>query len=135
MGSTVDDVGKEVAIFAADKATPIVVADDGDADSPGVATIDVPPIDLARSSGCRRWLGICSADEAALAIDASATRLREAREGHRAGGGADVTATPAAGAAAEIGRPPTSTSTGCGMLADVRPPRGEHGGTAWPVCS
>ena len=29
-GSTADDVGKEVAIFRAHKATPIVIADDGD---------------------------------------------------------------------------------------------------------
>ena len=46
-GSTADDVGKEVAIFRAHKATPIVVADDGDVRYPGVATIPVPPIDPA----------------------------------------------------------------------------------------
>ena len=35
-GSTADDVGKEVAIFRAHKATPIVIADDGDDALPGV---------------------------------------------------------------------------------------------------
>ena len=36
-GSTADDVGKEVAIFRAHKATPIVIADDGDDRLPGGA--------------------------------------------------------------------------------------------------
>ena len=44
-GSTADDVGKEVAIFRAHKATPIVIADDGDARYPAAAVISVPPVD------------------------------------------------------------------------------------------
>ena len=43
-GSTADDVGKEIAIFRAHKATPIVIADDGD----GRGTR------RRRSSRCRR---------------------------------------------------------------------------------
>jgi glutamine---fructose-6-phosphate transaminase (isomerizing) len=79
-GSTADDVGKEVAIFRAHKATPIVVADDGDARYPGVATIAVPPIDPALAFVLSTMAGHLFGYEAALAIDASAIPLREARE-------------------------------------------------------
>jgi glutamine---fructose-6-phosphate transaminase (isomerizing) len=79
-GSTADDVGKEVAIFRAHKATPIVVADDGDNRYPGVATIPVPPIDPALAFVLSTMAGHLFGYEAALAIDASAIPLREARE-------------------------------------------------------
>jgi glucosamine--fructose-6-phosphate aminotransferase (isomerizing) len=79
-GSTADDVGKEVAIFRAHKATPIVVADDGDARYAGVATISVPPIDATLAFVLSTMAGHLFGYEAALAIDASALPLREARE-------------------------------------------------------
>ena len=80
-GSTADDVGKEVAIFRAHKATPIVIADDGDERYPAAArdrrAAGRPG---ARRSCCRRWPGHLFGYEAALAIDASARPLREAME-------------------------------------------------------
>ncbi len=79
-GSTADDVSKEVAIFRAHKATPIVVADDGDMRYTGVATISVPPIDPALAFVLSTMAGHLFGYEAALAIDASAIPLREARE-------------------------------------------------------
>ena len=79
-GSTADDVSKEVAIFRAHKATPIVVADDGDNRYPGAATIPVPPVDPALAFVLSTMVGHLFGYEAALAIDASALPLREARE-------------------------------------------------------
>ena len=83
-GSTADDVGKEVAIFRAHKATPIVIADDGDARYPAAAVIAVPPVDPALGFVLSAMAGHLFGYEAALAIDASARPLRQARGGHRA---------------------------------------------------
>ena len=105
-GSTADDVGKEVAIFRAHKATPIVVADDGDARYPGVATIHVPPIDPALAFVLSTMAGHLFGYEAALAIDASAIPLREAREVIERAVSDDVAAdTILTRVRAEIGRP------------------------------
>ena len=118
-GSTADDVGKEVAIFRAHKATPIVVADDGDVRYPGVATIPVPPIDPALAFVLSTMAGHLFGYEAALAIDASAIPLREAREvieravarrRHRR-----RRARPACAPRSAV--PPSSTSTGCATPA------------------
>ncbi len=79
-GSTADDVRKEVAIFRAHKATPIVVADDGDVRYPAAATISVPAVDPAVGFVLATMAGHLFGYEAALAIDASARPLREARE-------------------------------------------------------
>ncbi len=79
-GSTADDVGKEVAIFRAHKATPIVIADDGDARYPAAAVIEVPPVDPALSFTLSAMAGHLFGYEAALAIDATARPLRSARE-------------------------------------------------------
>jgi glutamine---fructose-6-phosphate transaminase (isomerizing) len=79
-GSTGDDVGKEVAIFRAHKATPIVIADDGDVRYPAAAVIAVPPVDPALGFVLSAMAGHLFGYEAALAIDASALPLREARE-------------------------------------------------------
>ncbi|MDQ3544318.1 MAG: SIS domain-containing protein, partial [Actinomycetota bacterium] len=79
-GSTADDVSKEVAIFRAHKATPIVIADDGETRYPGAATISVPPVDPALAFVMSTMVGHLFGYEAALAIDASALPLREARE-------------------------------------------------------
>ena len=79
-GSTADDVSKEVAIFRAHKATPIVIADDGEVRYPAAATIAVPPIDPAVAFVLSTMAGHLFGYEAALAIDASALPLRAARE-------------------------------------------------------
>ncbi len=79
-GSTADDVAKEVAIYRAHKATPIVIASDGQARfSAALQVLSVPE--------CHPQLGFVLATvaghlfgyEAALAIDAQARPLREAR--------------------------------------------------------
>ena len=79
-GSTADDVGKEVAIFRAHKATPIVIADEGDTRYPATAVIPVPPVDPALGFVLSAMVGHLFGYEAALAIDASARPLREAME-------------------------------------------------------
>jgi glucosamine--fructose-6-phosphate aminotransferase (isomerizing) len=79
-GSTADDVAKEVAIFTAHKATPIVVANDGETRYHAAATINVPAVDPALGFVLSAMVGHLFGYEAALAIDASAHPLREARE-------------------------------------------------------
>ncbi len=79
VGSTADDVAKEVAIFSAHKATPIVVANDGEARYHAAATIYVPAVDPALGFVLSAMVGHLFGYEAALAIDASAHPLREAR--------------------------------------------------------
>jgi glucosamine--fructose-6-phosphate aminotransferase (isomerizing) len=80
VGSTADDVAKEVAIFTAHKATPIVVANDGETRYHAAATISVPAVDPALGFVLSAMVGHLFGYEAALAIDASAHPLREARE-------------------------------------------------------
>ena len=80
VGSTADDVAKEVAIFTAHKATPIVVANDGETRYHAAATINVPAVDPALGFILSAMVGHLFGYEAALAIDASAQPLREARE-------------------------------------------------------
>jgi glutamine---fructose-6-phosphate transaminase (isomerizing) len=79
-GSTADDVAKETAIFRAHKATPIVVADDGETRYSSVATIPVPRVDQALGFVLSAMVGHLFGYEAALAIDRSARPLREVRE-------------------------------------------------------
>ncbi len=79
-GSTADDVAKETAIFRAHKATPIVIADEGEVRYSSAATIAVPAVDPALGFVLSAMVGHLFGYEAALAIDASARPLREARE-------------------------------------------------------
>jgi glucosamine--fructose-6-phosphate aminotransferase (isomerizing) len=79
-GSTADDVAKETAIFKAHKATTIVIADEGETRFSSAATITVPPVDPALGFVLSAMVGHLFGYEAALAIDASARPLREARE-------------------------------------------------------
>jgi len=79
-GATADDVAKEVAIFRAHKAAPIVIASDGE-DRFGAA-LDVifvpavhPDLDFVLSAMAGHLFGY----EAARAIDAQARQLREMR--------------------------------------------------------
>jgi glucosamine--fructose-6-phosphate aminotransferase (isomerizing) len=79
-GSTAGDVGKEVAIYRAHKAAPIVIASEG-AQSFGAAlhVISVPDTEARLAFVLSAMAGHLFGYEAALAIDASARPLREAR--------------------------------------------------------
>ena len=79
-GSNADDVAKEVAIFRAHKATPIVVASDGETRFPADVTISVPAVDPTLGFILSAMVGHLFGYEAALAIDATARPMREARE-------------------------------------------------------
>jgi glucosamine--fructose-6-phosphate aminotransferase (isomerizing) len=81
VGGTADDVAKEVAIFRAHKALPIVVATAGETRFSAAAhLITVPTVDPALAFVLSAMVGHLFGYEAALAIDASARPLREARE-------------------------------------------------------
>jgi glutamine---fructose-6-phosphate transaminase (isomerizing) len=80
VGSNADDVAKEVAIYRAHRATPIVIATEGDARFSGaVEMITVPAVHPALGFVLSTVAGHLFGYEAALAIDASARPLREAR--------------------------------------------------------
>ena len=79
-GSTADDVAKEVAIFKAHKATPIVFATEGQTRFHADAVIEVPQVDPILGFVLSAMVGHLFGYEAALAIDASAHPLRHARE-------------------------------------------------------
>ena len=79
-GSTADDVAKEVAIFKAHKATPIVFATEGETRYDADAVIEVPHVDPSLGFVLSAMVGHLFGYEAALAIDASAHPLRRARE-------------------------------------------------------
>ena len=79
-GSVADDVAKEVAIFGAHRAAPVVVADDGEARYDGAsAVLHVPGVDPRLAFLPATMVGHLFGYEAALAIDAGARPLREAR--------------------------------------------------------
>jgi len=79
-GSTADDVAKEVAIFRAHKATPIVIATEGEERfSAAVQAIKVPVVHPQLAFVLSTMAGHIFGYEAALAIDAQARPLREAR--------------------------------------------------------
>ena len=79
-GSVADDVAKEVAIFGAHRAAPVVVADDGDTRYEGAsAVLPVPRVDPRLAFLPATMVGHLFGYEAALAIDAGAQPLREAR--------------------------------------------------------
>jgi len=79
-GSTADDVAKEVAIFRAHKAAPIVIADeDQDRFTNALAVLPVPVVDPRLGFVLSAMVGHLFGYEVALAIDAQARPLREAR--------------------------------------------------------
>ena len=81
VGGTADDVAKEVAIYKAHKATPIVIATEADERfAAASAVLSVPSVDSALAFVLSAMVGHLFGYEAALAIDASARPLREARE-------------------------------------------------------
>jgi len=81
VGSNADDIGKEVAIYRAHRAAPIVIANDAMRYPAALETITVgavhPELDFVLATVVGHLFGY----EAALAIDASARPLREARAG------------------------------------------------------
>ncbi len=79
-GSNADDVAKEVAIYRAHKASPVVIASEGDERfSAALRVLTVPAVDPALAFVLATVVGHLFGYEAALAIDASALPLREAR--------------------------------------------------------
>ncbi len=79
-GSNADDVAKEVAIFRAHKAAPIVIATEGEHRfSAALDVIAVPEVHGRLAFVLSTIVGHLFGYEAALAIDASARPLREAR--------------------------------------------------------
>ncbi|MFP3900801.1 MAG: SIS domain-containing protein [Acidimicrobiia bacterium] len=79
-GSTADDVAKEVAIYRAHKASPVVIATEGQARfAPALHVIGVPPTHPQVAFVLSAMAGHLFGYEAALAIDALARPLREAR--------------------------------------------------------
>jgi glucosamine--fructose-6-phosphate aminotransferase (isomerizing) len=79
-GSTADDVAKEVAIYRAHKAAPIVVATEGESRfGAAVAAVAVPSTHPSLAFVLSAMVGHLFGYEAALAIDAQARPLREAR--------------------------------------------------------
>ena len=80
-GSNADDVAKEVAIYRAHKALPIVIADDDETrfESAASEVIPVPAVHPSLAFVLCALAGHLFGYEAALAIDASARPLREAR--------------------------------------------------------
>lgn len=81
VGSTADDVAKEIAIYRAHKATPIVVANASESRFGAAhAVIPVPDVDPSLAFILSAVVGHLFGYEAALAIDELARPLREARE-------------------------------------------------------
>ncbi|MEI2698655.1 MAG: hypothetical protein V9E94_09970 [Microthrixaceae bacterium] len=79
-GSTADDVAKEIAIFRAHKAAPIVIASESDRSFPAaLAVLTVPDTHQRLAFVLATIAGHLFGYEAALAIDAQARPLREAR--------------------------------------------------------
>lgn len=79
-GSTADDVSKEVAIFRAHQAAPIVICSESDRDySAAYAVISVPDTHPRLAFVLGTMAGHLFGYEAALAIDAQAHMLREVR--------------------------------------------------------
>jgi glucosamine--fructose-6-phosphate aminotransferase (isomerizing) len=79
-GSNADDVAKEVAIYRAHKAKPIVIATDGEERfSAALRVLTVPVIHPDLSFVLAAVAGHLFGYEAAMAIDAQARPLREAR--------------------------------------------------------
>ena len=95
-GATADDVAKEVAIYRAHKAAPIVIATDGEERfSAALATIQVPGVHPALDFVLAAMAGHVFGYEAALAIDAQANVFRRARAAVEAASsaGGDLLAT------------------------------------------
>ena len=117
VGSTADDVAKEVAIYRAHKAAPIVIATEGEERfHAALRVISVPAVEPELAFVLSAMVGHLFGYEAALAIDALARPLREAREVHRAGGGRRRVRRPPVRAACALRVEPlvrSASSTSC----------------------
>ncbi|HTH05789.1 MAG TPA: SIS domain-containing protein, partial [Ilumatobacteraceae bacterium] len=81
VGGTADDVAKEVAIYKAHKATPLVIATEADERfAAAAAVLTVPAVDPQLAFVLSAMTGHLFGYEAALAIDHSARALRAGRE-------------------------------------------------------
>jgi glucosamine--fructose-6-phosphate aminotransferase (isomerizing) len=79
-GSNADDIAKEVAIYRAHKATPVVIAtEDEDRFSAAHRVLKVPSVQTELAFVLSTVVGHLFGYEAALAVDAQARPLREAR--------------------------------------------------------
>ncbi|HEX3540434.1 MAG TPA: SIS domain-containing protein [Acidimicrobiales bacterium] len=114
-GPTADDVAKEVTIYRAHRAAPIVVASEGEAGrfASALHTIEVPAVPPDVAFVLSAMVGHLFGYEAALAIDAQARPLREAKAAIESALG------PAGGMAASGAA--LSAPTGDGLLALLRP--------------
>jgi glucosamine--fructose-6-phosphate aminotransferase (isomerizing) len=111
-GSTADDVAKEIAIYRAHKAAPVVVATEGEERfSAALHALLVPPTHPALAFVLATVVGHLFGYEAALAIDALAHPLREAR------GAVEATLTSSRGA-----------DDGGALLEELRDPLAPLGG-------
>jgi len=109
VGSTADDVSKEVAIFRAHKAAPIVIASEGDrAFGAALAVLAVPDTDPRLGFVLATMVGHLFGYEAALSIDAQARPLREVR-------------AAIDGAVSSLGGDPQQLRDGEGLLRRLRP--------------
>ena len=80
VGSTADDIAKEVAIYRAHRAAPVVIADAGSSRfADALDVIAVPPVHPGLSFVLSTMVGHLFGYEAARAIDAQAGPLRAAR--------------------------------------------------------
>jgi glucosamine--fructose-6-phosphate aminotransferase (isomerizing) len=78
-GSNADDVAKEIAIYRAHRAAPIVIASEEGRFAAAIETVTVPVVSADLAFILATVAGHLFGYEAALAIDASARPLREAR--------------------------------------------------------
>jgi glutamine---fructose-6-phosphate transaminase (isomerizing) len=78
-GSAASDVAKEIAIFRAHKGVPIVIATEGGDVFAGEGLLEVPPVHNELAYVLSTMVGHLFGYEAAIAIDAQAHPLREAR--------------------------------------------------------
>ena len=117
VGSTADDVAKEVAIFRAHKAAPIVIASEGGrAFTRRARRCSASPTPHPRLAFVlATMVGHLFGYEAALAIDAQARPLREARAA------IDVAITDRGGDSAERpGAPARASCAGCGRRSPTQ---------------
>jgi glutamine---fructose-6-phosphate transaminase (isomerizing) len=91
-GANAEDVGKELAIYRAHKAAPVVVGTEGESFPAALATIEVPAVPAELAFVLSAMAGHLFGYEAALAIDEQARPLREARAAIEASASAEVDA-------------------------------------------
>jgi glucosamine--fructose-6-phosphate aminotransferase (isomerizing) len=91
-GANAEDVAKELAIYRAHKAAPIVVGTEGESFPAALATVSVPAVPAELGFVLSAMAGHLFGYEAALAIDGQARPLREARAAIEAAASTEVDA-------------------------------------------